>query len=73
MFNVWCFRLRLYRGMRSTLQSVGVSQFIYFYVFHGLKKIVGGGNRQSAGTDLIFACAAGIELILDTWLFRGRN
>ena len=59
--------------MRSTLQSVGVSQFIYFYVFHGLKKIVGGGNRQSAGTDLIFACAAGIELILDTWLFRGRN
>ena len=64
--SVWCYRLRLYKGMRSTLQCVGVSQFIYFYIFHGLKKMVGSGNKQSAGTDLIFACAAGNALILDS-------
>jgi len=52
------FRWSLFRGTESTLQAVAVSNFVYFYLFHGLKRL-SGQEAQSAGGDVIFACAAG--------------
>ena len=52
---------KLYRGAKSTLQAVAISQFIYFYAFHGMKRAF--VEDQSAGKDLFLACVAGrIEL-----------
>jgi hypothetical protein len=52
-------RLSLFRGGSSTLQAVAVSNFVYFYTFHGLKKMAGIQGKQSAVKDLISACIAG--------------
>ena len=49
----------MYRGAKSTLQAVAVSNFIYFYTFHGLKRLLGAQGKQTATTDLTFACVAG--------------
>ena len=51
--------LTLFRGGQSTLVSVAVSNFVYFYSFHGLKKLNDTKN-QSALKDLLFACTAGM-------------
>ena len=53
--------LTLYRGCQSTLLSISVSNFVYFYSFHGLKKL-GLSSSQSALKDLLFACTAGSVL-----------
>ena len=50
--------LTLFRGGRSTLLSVAVSNFVYFYSFHGLKLLT-GAKGSSALRDLLFACTAG--------------
>jgi len=55
--------LTLYRGCQSTLISISVSNFVYFYSFHGLKKW-SGGDSQTAVKDLLFACTAGQCLIV---------
>jgi len=49
----------LFRGSTSTLQAVGLSNFIYFYLFHGLKRFFSDEELQSAKRDLLFACTAG--------------
>ena len=50
--------LTLYRGCQSTLLSISISNFVYFYSFHGLKAVTGAGS-QNALKDLLFACTAG--------------
>jgi hypothetical protein len=54
------FSLSLFRGGASTLQSVAASNFVYFYTFHGLKKLAGAQGKQSAFKDLLFASVAGV-------------
>ncbi|XP_033366891.1 peroxisomal membrane protein PMP34 isoform X1 [Bombus vosnesenskii] len=49
----------LYRGMVPVLQSLCVSNFVYFYTFHGLKMLRASKN-QSAGNDLLVASIAGM-------------
>ena len=50
----------LYRGCLSTLESTAVSNFIYFYTFHGLKQVA-ETRGQNPLQDLLFACIAGIQ------------
>ena len=52
------FSLSIFKGGLSTVQAVAASNFIYFYTFHGLKKVVASAN-QSALKDLLFSCCAG--------------
>jgi hypothetical protein len=61
-------RASLFRGASSTLESVAVSNFVYFYTFHGLKKLAGASAQQNAGKDLVFACVAG-QPLEDLYLF----
>eukprot|EP00094_Tigriopus_californicus_P007757 TCALIF_07470-PA protein Name:"Similar to SLC25A17 Peroxisomal membrane protein PMP34 (Homo sapiens)" AED:0.02 eAED:0.02 QI:172/0.8/0.5/1/0.8/0.83/6/663/305 len=52
--------MSLFHGAHSTITCVAVSNFIYFYTFHGLKQILVGPNaKQSASKDLVFACLSG--------------
>ena len=66
--------LTLFRGGQSTLISVAVSNFLYFYSFHGLKTSLGAGN-QKAVKDLLLACVAGCVNVLLTnplWVVNQR-
>eukprot|EP00095_Tigriopus_kingsejongensis_P011203 maker-scaffold263_size232787-snap-gene-1.19 protein:Tk11203 transcript:maker-scaffold263_size232787-snap-gene-1.19-mRNA-1 annotation:"solute carrier family 25 member 47" len=52
--------LSLYYGAQSTILCVMVSNFVYFYAFHGLKQmLVGKASAQTAAKDLLLACLAG--------------
>ncbi|RZF39653.1 hypothetical protein LSTR_LSTR001174 [Laodelphax striatellus] len=64
----------LYRGIVPVLQSLCVSNFVYFYTFHGLKSFHGEKSR-SAGKDLVLASIAGIVNVLTTtplWVANTR-
>ncbi|XP_043587414.1 peroxisomal membrane protein PMP34 [Bombus pyrosoma] len=64
----------LYRGMVPVLQSLCVSNFVYFYTFHGLKMLRARKN-QSAGNDLLVASIAGVINVLTTtplWVVNTR-
>eukprot|EP00090_Calanus_glacialis_P046701 TRINITY_DN9292_c0_g1_i1.p1 TRINITY_DN9292_c0_g1~~TRINITY_DN9292_c0_g1_i1.p1 ORF type:complete len:295 (+),score=59.16 TRINITY_DN9292_c0_g1_i1:50-934(+) len=66
--------LTLYRGCQSTLLSISISNFVYFYSFHGLKKFTGAAS-QNALKDLLFACTAGCINVLLTnplWVVNSR-
>jgi hypothetical protein len=52
-----------FRGCVSTLESTAVSNFIYFYTFHGLKQLV-EARGQNPLQDLLFACVAGSSIIV---------
>ncbi|XP_065167941.1 peroxisomal membrane protein PMP34 [Atheta coriaria] len=59
----------LYRGVKPVLQSLGASNFVYFYTFHGLKK-AGSGYH-----DLALGIIAGIANVLTTlplWVVNSR-
>lgn len=60
----------LYRGITPVLQSLGVSNFVYFYTFHALKKL-----DKSAHNELILGVIAGIVNVLSTlplWVVNSR-
>jgi len=62
------------RGGLSTIQAVAASNFIYFYTFHGLKKLI-PTSEQSALKDLLFSCCAGAMNVLITnplWVVNTR-
>ncbi|XP_068985946.1 peroxisomal membrane protein PMP34 [Bombus flavifrons] len=64
----------LYRGMVPVLQSLCVSNFVYFYTFHGLRMLRANKN-QSAGNDLLVASIAGVINVLTTtplWVVNTR-
>jgi len=61
----------IYRGMKPVLQSIAASNFIYFYIFHGLKKL----NKSSAVNDLGLGMIAGSVNVLATlplWVVNSR-
>ncbi|XP_058834510.1 peroxisomal membrane protein PMP34 [Topomyia yanbarensis] len=63
----------LYRGMIPVLQSLCISNFVYFYTFHSLKAI--GGGSQSALTDLVLGSLAGVVNVFTTtpcWVVNTR-
>ncbi|XP_054286938.1 peroxisomal membrane protein PMP34 [Macrosteles quadrilineatus] len=66
--------ITLYRGIVPVLQSLCVSNFVYFYTFHGLKAMY-SHYTQSAGRDLMFASVAGVINVLTTtpmWVVNTR-
>lgn len=61
----------LYQGMKPVLASIGASNFVYFYTFHGLKTL----QKSSARSDLLLGIAAGIVNVLATtplWVVNSR-
>lgn len=64
----------LYRGMIPVLQSLCISNFVYFYTFHSLKALVSSSN-QSAVKDLLLGTVSGIVNVLTTtpfWVVNSR-
>ncbi|XP_055373345.1 peroxisomal membrane protein PMP34 [Condylostylus longicornis] len=66
----------LYRGLVPVLQSLCLSNFVYFYTFHSLKAMQGRGNgNQSAFKDLLLGSIAGmVNVMLTTpfWVVNTR-
>lgn len=57
------------------LKSLWASNFIYFYTFHGLKRLSGEKATQNARKDLLIASIAGIVNVLTTtplWVVNTR-
>lgn len=64
----------LYRGMIPVLQSLCISNFVYFYTFHSLKALSSTTN-QSAVRDLLLGTVSGIANVLTTtpfWVVNSR-
>lgn len=64
----------LYRGMIPVLQSLCISNFVYFYTFHSLKALSPSSN-QSAVRDLLLGVVSGIVNVLTTtpfWVVNSR-
>lgn len=62
----------LYRGLYPVLQSLSVSNFVYFYSFHALRKAI---SSKSALQDLMFGIIAGsINVLLTSplWVVNTR-
>ncbi|ALC43542.1 CG32250, partial [Drosophila busckii] len=67
----------LYRGLAPVLQSLCISNFVYFYTFHALKAVTSNGSRaqQSALKDLLLGSIAGIINVFTTtpfWVVNTR-
>ncbi|XP_052861657.1 peroxisomal membrane protein PMP34 [Anopheles cruzii] len=67
----------LYRGLVPVLESLCISNFVYFYTFHSLKALRSGGSSsgQSALGDLVLGSLAGIVNVLTTtpfWVVNTR-
>lgn len=67
----------LYRGLGPVLQSLCISNFVYFYTFHALKAIADSGPnaQQSVVKDLILGSIAGIINVFTTtpfWVVNTR-
>jgi adenine nucleotide transporter 17 len=64
----------LYRGLKPPLQSLCVSNFVYFYTFHALKRLR-PSTESSAVKDLLFGSVAGVINVLTTtplWVVNTR-
>lgn len=67
----------LYRGIKPTLESLCISNFVYFYTFHSLKAVFSpsGEKNASAFKDLLLASIAGAINVLSTtpfWVVNTR-
>ncbi|KAG5889171.1 hypothetical protein JTB14_010811 [Gonioctena quinquepunctata] len=64
----------LYRGIRPVVVTLGVSTFVYFYTFHGIKSLI-PKEIQNAKTDLAISIFAGVVNVLTTnplWVVNNR-
>lgn len=64
----------LYRGLVPVLQSLCISNFVYFYAFHSLKAL-NASAQQNAIRDLLLGSVAGIINVLTTtpfWVVNTR-
>uniref|UniRef100_A0A182T509 Peroxisomal membrane protein PMP34 n=1 Tax=Anopheles maculatus TaxID=74869 RepID=A0A182T509_9DIPT len=64
----------LYRGLIPVLESLCISNFVYFYTFHSLKALRGGGGQSALG-DLLLGSLAGVVNVLTTtpcWVVNTR-
>lgn len=63
----------LYRGLLPVIESLYCSNFVYFYTFHGLKRIA--NEDKSALRDLLLAMVAGSVNVMTTnplWVVNTR-
>ncbi len=56
--------LQVYLPICLSVHLFFFSAFVYFYTFHGLKKLAGAQGKQSAFKDLLFASVAGVSVYL---------
>lgn len=64
--------MTLYRGLEPVLYSLFTSGFVYFYTFHGIRRITG---EKSALKDLAIGALAGVVNVLTTtpfWVVNTR-
>ncbi|VEN50992.1 unnamed protein product [Callosobruchus maculatus] len=64
----------LYRGLRPTVTTMGVSNFVYFYTFHGMKGFV-PEEMVNSRTDFVLSIIAGVANVLLTnplWVANNR-
>lgn len=64
----------LYRGLVPVMQSSCISNFVYFYIFHLLKRLRGRDSQTAVG-DLLLGCLAGAVNVLATtpfWVVNTR-
>lgn len=64
--------LSLYRGLEPVLYSLFASGFVYFYSFHGIRKLTG---EKTAFKDLVIGATAGAINVLTTtplWVVNTR-
>jgi adenine nucleotide transporter 17 len=62
----------LYRGLEPVLYSLFASGFVYFYSFHGIRRLAG---EKTAVKDLLIGAAAGVINVLTTtplWVVNTR-
>jgi solute carrier family 25 (peroxisomal adenine nucleotide transporter), member 17 len=65
----------LYRGIVPVLESLCISNFVYFYTFHSLKALRGGSAGQSVLSDLLLGSLAGAVNVVTTtpfWVVNTR-
>lgn len=66
----------IYRGLIPVLESLCISNFVYFYTFHSLKALTGSDPKnQNALKDLFLGALAGIVNVLSTtpfWVVNTR-
>ncbi|XP_018566096.1 peroxisomal membrane protein PMP34 [Anoplophora glabripennis] len=65
----------LYRGIKPVITSAGISNFVYFYTFHGLKSLLPKYVEINAKTDLVISTIAGVVNVLLTtplWVVNSR-
>ncbi|XP_018801873.1 PREDICTED: peroxisomal membrane protein PMP34 [Bactrocera latifrons] len=65
----------LYRGLGPVIQSLCISNFVYFYTFHSLKALTVYSKQQSALKDLFLGTIAGIINVFTTtpfWVVNTR-
>lgn len=65
----------LYRGIVPVLQSLCISNFVYFYTFHSFKALRGNKAQQSAVIDLLMGAISGVVNVLTTtpfWVVNTR-
>jgi solute carrier family 25 (peroxisomal adenine nucleotide transporter), member 17 len=65
----------LYRGIVPVLESLCISNFVYFYTFHSLKALRGGSAGQSVLSDLLLGSLAGAVNVVCTtpfWVVNTR-
>jgi adenine nucleotide transporter 17 len=65
----------LYRGIKPALTTLGVSNFIYFYAFHGLKSLKLNNCVNPTQTDLMLSIVAGVINVITTnplWVVNSR-
>lgn len=63
----------LYRGLLPVIESLYCSNFVYFYTFHGLKRVA--NKEQAAVRDLLLAMVAGSVNVMATnplWVVNTR-
>ncbi|XP_014673635.1 PREDICTED: peroxisomal membrane protein PMP34-like [Priapulus caudatus] len=58
--------LALYRGLHSVITSLFTSNFVYFYTFHGLRRVLIPAGERSAVKDLLIGTIAGIVNVVIT-------
>lgn len=64
----------LYRGLIPVMQSSCISNFVYFYVFHFLKRLRGKDSQSAIGDLLLGAIAGSVNVLATTpfWVVNTR-
>lgn len=72
IFDSFICRDALYKGLKPVLMSLGSSNFVYFYTFHGLKSLTKSTEIQHDLALGIIAGAINVLLTTPLWVVNSR-